>query len=64
MQTDQQQPEYKLTTEEFAARQRVRPGSVRARLCNTGSYFGKIPKRHANGRLLWPDEVAEGLQPA
>lgn len=60
MQTNQHrpQPECKLTTEEFADKQRVRPQTVRARLSKTGSYFGKTPKRHANGRLLWPDEVA------
>lgn len=53
-----QQPNYHLTTEEFANRQRVRPQTVRARLSKTGSYFSITPKRHRNGRLLWPDEVA------
>ena len=47
---------YRLSTAEFAGRHNVRPQSVLARLCNTGSYFQIVPIRQPNGRLRWPDE--------
>ncbi len=40
--------------EQFAALNQVRPQSVRARICRTGSYFGVVPKKLANGRLAFP----------
>lgn len=43
-----------LTTEEFAGLHGVKPGSVRAALYKTGSYFGTTPVRQPNGRLRWP----------
>ena len=48
-------PKYELSTSQFAARNQVKPQSVRARLCNTGSYFGVRPLKLANGRTAWPD---------
>lgn len=53
MTTSKYQPE--LLTEQFAEKQHVKPQSVRARLCKTGSYFGIVPTRLANKRLLWPN---------
>lgn len=47
--------QYTLDTDAFAARNRVKGQSVRARVCRTGSYFGVIPLKLANGRLAWPD---------
>ena len=44
-------------TDEFAAANAVKPGSVRSRYCRTGSYFGAKPKKLPNGRLLWPVET-------
>ena len=46
-----------LSTEEYASRRKVKPESVRAQLSKSGSYFGDVPIRQANGRLLWPDET-------
>ena len=46
------------STETFAARRMVKPQSVRARYCRTGSYFGIRPQKLPNGRLLWPDELS------
>jgi|APIni6443716594_1056825.scaffolds.fasta_scaffold2748399_2 hypothetical protein len=43
------------TTDMFAAANRVKGQTVRARLSQTGSYFGIRPLKLANGRLLWPD---------
>lgn len=56
-----------ISTEELAQQAITTPGTVRVRLCNTGSYFGIRPKKLPNGRLLWPSnslslllEVKEG----
>ena len=46
---------YKLSAEQFAALNQVKSQSVRARLCRTGSYFGVVPLKLANGRLAWPE---------
>lgn len=51
--------EYSLTTKQYAAQFGVKPISVRIRLCKTGSYFGDVPKRCVNGRLLWPNARPE-----
>ena len=48
---------YSLSTEEYASRRKVKPESVRVRLSRSGSYFGDVPIRQPNGRLLWPDGV-------
>lgn len=45
---------YELSAEQFAILNQVKPQSVRARLCRTGSYFGIRPLKLANGRLAWP----------
>ena len=45
---------YDQSTEQFAALNQVKAQSVRARLCRTGSYFGVVPKKLANGRLALP----------
>jgi len=42
------------STNEFAASHLVLPQSVRVRLCQTGSYFGIVPEKLPNGRLMWP----------
>lgn len=31
--------------------------AARKRYCQTGSYFGVAPRKHANGRFLWPAVV-------
>lgn len=46
--------EYDYSAEQFAALNKVKPQSVRARICRTGSYFGVVPKKLANGRLVFP----------
>ena len=43
-----------LTTESLANAIGAKAGSIRVRLCQTGSYFGIKPKKLPNGRLLWP----------
>ncbi len=55
---------FNLDTEPFAARQGVKPQSVRARYCRTGSYFGIKPRKLKNGRLKWPDVQVEAATDA
>jgi len=50
-----------LSTESLAEKLKLKPQSIRARVCRTGSYFGLIPQKLPNGRLLWPDDAAERL---
>lgn len=45
---------FELSTEQFAELNQVKAQTVRARLSTTGSYFGAIPKKLANGRCAWP----------
>lgn len=52
-------PTYKTSTDDFAAMNGVKGQSVRVRVCRTGSYFGVVPKKLANGRLLWPSVQVE-----
>lgn len=53
--------EYKLSTGQFAAEVGVKAQSVRARFCHTGSYYGVVPRRMPNDRLLWPVDSKERL---
>jgi hypothetical protein len=50
---------FELDTEPFAGKNGVKPQSVRARYCRTGSYFGVVPRKLRNGRLKWPDVQVE-----
>ena len=45
---------FELSAEQFAALNQVKAQSVRSRLCTTGSYFGVVPRKLANGRLAFP----------
>lgn len=46
-----------LRTKEFADRNSVKHSSVLQRIYEHGHYFGVVPLKQANGRLLWPDVV-------
>ena len=45
---------YDQSCDQFAAFNQVKGQSVRARICRTGSYFGVVPKKLADGRLVFP----------
>lgn len=47
------QKQTKITTDELAAMFRVKPESVRTRLCKTGSYFDWVPEKLPNRFLIW-----------
>lgn len=51
----------RLTTDEFAAGLGLAAQSIRKRLCQTGSYFGIVPLKLPNGRLMWPANALEAL---
>ena len=56
---------YPLSCAQFAALNQVKPQTVRARICNHGSYFSVIPRKLANGRLAFPEmQVQQGFQDA
>jgi hypothetical protein len=59
MKTQNEPQRYDLTTKEFGGRNQVKAQTVSARVCRTGSYFGVVPKKLANGRLAWPDVQVE-----
>ena len=42
------------TTRDFAESRLVKSQTVLKRLCETGSYYGVVPKKLPNGRLAWP----------
>lgn len=48
-----------LDTDQFATLNGVKPQTVRKRYCETGSYFGVIPKKLLNSRLVWPNVQVE-----
>jgi hypothetical protein len=50
------------TTETLAAGLGIKPQSIRARVCRTGSYFGLRPAKLPNGRLLWPADAIQRLK--
>jgi hypothetical protein len=52
--TREEQIPYDRSSDQFAALNQVKGQSVRARICRTGSYFGVVPKKLANGRLTFP----------
>jgi|GEM_PF-614770 len=43
-----------ISTNALAEQLSLKPESIRVRLCNTGSYFGVVPKKLPNNRLIWP----------
>jgi hypothetical protein len=45
---------YELSTKQFAALNHVKPQSVRARVCRTGSFYGIKFLKLASGRLAFP----------
>lgn len=46
-----------VATTVFAKNNQVKSQTARKQYCLTGSYFGVVPVKLANGRLLWPDVV-------
>lgn len=50
-----------ITTESLANSIGYKPGSIRVRLCETGSFFGIKPNKLPSGRLLWPADAVQQL---
>ena len=51
-----------LSTTELARSIGLAPDSIRVHLCKRGSYFGLVPGRLPNGRLIWPADSLERLK--
>lgn len=51
------QSQYPLTTEQFAAKNRVKRLSVSQRYSRTGSFHGIRPFKTPGGRTYWPDVI-------
>jgi hypothetical protein len=51
-----------FSTELFAGSIGLKPASLRVHLCRHGSYYGLVPERLPNGRLLWPINSIEKLK--
>jgi hypothetical protein len=49
-------------TKSLAGKLNIKPESIVRRLSQTGSYFGIVPQKLANGRLLWPENALELLK--
>lgn len=52
---------YPWRTKTFAARNHIAEQTARKRYSQTGSYFGVVPEKRANGRLAWPNVIATKL---
>ena len=50
-----------MTTEELAKALGLKQASIRWSLCKTGTYFGLVPRRLPNDRLVWPDDAVDRL---
>lgn len=48
---------YPWQTKTFAARNHIEEQTARKRYSQTGSYFGIVPQKLANGRLTWPNVI-------
>ena len=57
----QAHPQTKYSTEEAAAALGIRPQTLRASYCRTGSYFGIVPTKMPNRMLRWDAEAIERL---
>lgn len=50
-----------FTTKEVAERMRITSNTVYQRCCVHGDFWGVLPVRGPNGRLLWPVEAIQAL---
>jgi hypothetical protein len=50
-----------LTNDELAAICKTKPQSITWRLCKYGSYYGLIPRKLPNRRLVWDRDEVMGL---
>jgi hypothetical protein len=51
----------KLSTKELAAFFKVEATSIRSALSAKGNFWGLVPEKAPNGRLIWDLEKAEAL---
>ena len=51
-----------FSTSELARHLGITAEGMRVHLCKRGSYYGLIPERLPNGRLLWPADSMDRLK--
>lgn len=51
----------RLSTEEAAARLKVKPQTLRAAVCRAGHYCGVRPSKSPNRFLYWPADAVDRL---
>lgn len=51
-----------MNTAQYARELGIEPESLRKALASKGSYFGVVPTKQANGRLVWPAAELERLK--
>jgi hypothetical protein len=50
-----------ISTRELAGRMHITAGTVYQRLSAKGDFWGILPVRAHNGRLLWPSDAIQAL---
>ena len=55
----EQESVFDLSTREFAKLNKVKPSAIRNQLYRRGEYFGAVPRRLPNGRLVWPNPTTK-----
>ena len=50
-----------FSTEELAELLLVKPQTIRASFCRTGSYYGLMPIKLPNRRLIWSAEAVNAM---
>ncbi|MDE1546915.1 DNA-binding protein [Dechloromonas agitata] len=51
-----------MTTEQLAGQLGLKPETIRKAAAKSGSYYGIIPRKLPNGRLVWPDDAVAQLK--
>lgn len=51
-----------MTTAQYARELGIQPESLRKSVAKNGSYFGVVPTKALNGRLVWPAAELDRLK--
>ncbi len=51
-----------MTTEELAGQLGLKPETIRKAAAKSGSYYGIVPQKLPNGRLVWPVDALARLK--
>ncbi len=51
-----------MTTEDLAGQLGLKPETIRKAAAKSGSYYGIVPQKLPNGRLIWPGDALARLK--